>query len=190
MAQRTRDRIAQIVRELTLVPERAIDPDTAEAIERAAIELHAAVMNFAPITLEAPANLTGLADTNPRTTFDRIAEMLRITVESVDWLDDGDDTLACWVEVAATIYLARSLRALERALMLAHELAHERRRRAPHREVLYLTLALLLPRSLVALLPPGRMIAGASLQRVCPWPAPIDLCNARAVMLRRQEEAA
>ena len=185
---RQRDRIAQIVRELTLVQARELDPDTAEAIECAAIELHVALQHFTSIVSEPAANLTGLAETNPRTTFDRIAEMLRVTVESVDWLDD--DTLACWVEVAATIYLARSLRALERALMLAHELSHERRRRAPHREVLYFTLSLLLPRSLVALLPPRRVITGGALQRVCPWPVPIKVCDARAVMLQRAEEAA
>lgn len=187
---RQRDRIAQIVRELTLVQARGVDPDTANAIERAAIELHVALLGFQSFAAEAPANLTGLAETNPRTTFDRIAEMLRVKVESVDWLDGEDGTLACWVELAATIYLARSLRALERALMLAHELAHERRRKAPHREVLYLTLALLLPRSLVALLPPGRVITGGALQRVCPWPVPIDVCEARAAMLERAERAA
>lgn len=114
--------------------------------------------------------------------------MLRVRVESVDWLDD--DTLACWVELAATIYLARSLRAMERALMLAHELAHERRRKAPHREVLYLTFALLLPRSLAVLLPPGAPITGGALRRVCPWPVHLDLCDARAEMLRSAEVAA
>lgn len=41
-----------------------------------------------------------------------------------------------------------------------------------------------------AALPPGRVITGGALQRVCPWPVPIKVCDARAVMLQRAEEAA
>lgn len=185
---KARARMARIIEELVLVPDRPIEPDTAEAIERAAEELHAAVFAFRSFVTDAPANPIGLGESNPRTTFDRLAEMLRLTVESVDWLDD--DTLAVWVEIVATIYLARSLRALERALMLAHELAHERRRKAPHREVLYLTLALLLPRSLLALLPADRPVTASALQRACPWPVPLEICQTRAEMLARAEQAA
>lgn len=184
-----KDRRKQIIDELSLVPLRLPEHDTAERIEQLGESIHSAVLEFRPsIAQEPPANITGLIDVNPRTTFDRIAEMLCIRVETVDWLDAV--TLAMWVEFAATIFLSRSLRSIERALMLAHELAHERFRRAPHREVLYLTLALLLPRSLVALLPPGKPISGLALQRVCPWPVPIELCEARAQMFRQAECAA
>lgn len=184
-----KDRRKQIIDELVLVPERLPEHDTAERIEQLGESIHSAVLEFQPSLASAPpANVTGLIDVNPRTTFDRIAEMLCIRVDTVDWLDPS--TLALWVEFAATILLSRALRSLERALMLAHELAHERFRRAPHREVLYLTLALLLPRSLLALLPPGRVVTGMALQRVCPWPVPIELCEARAAMFRRAECAA
>lgn len=179
-------RVARITAELLRVPLRLPDPDTAEAIERAAEAIHAGVRAFAP-ELEAPANITGLALVNPRTTFDRIAEMFRVRVRAVPWLDD--DTLALWVEFAATILVATTLRYIERALMLAHELAHERRRRAPHREVLYLTICMLLPRSLIEEIPEGRPITGKALQDVCPWPVSLELCEARAELLRRARAA-
>lgn len=179
-------RIARITAELLRVPARLPDPDTAEAIERAAEEIHAGVRAYAP-QLQAPANLTGFAEMNPRTTFDRIAEMFCVRVRTVPWLDD--DTLALWVELAATILVAITLRYIERALMLAHELSHERRRNAPHREVLYLTICMLLPRSLLDEIPDGRPVTGKALQEVCPWPVPIEVCEARAELLRRARAA-
>ena len=141
---------------------------------------------FAPV-IQPAANLTGLAESSPRTTFDRVAEMLRLSVRPVPWLDG--DTLALWVELAATIFVSSALRYLERALMLAHELAHERRRQAPHREVLYLTICMLLPRSLLFEIPEGRPITGKSLQDACPWPVPLEICEARAALLRRARAA-
>lgn len=186
MAATKRDRAASILEELRLVSSRLPDTDTAEAIEQIAEAIHAGVRVYAP-SLDVPASLTGLAEVNPRTTFDRIAEMLRLRVLAVEWLDDA--TLALWVEFAATIFVARVLRSIERALMLAHELAHERRRKAPHREVLYLTLALLLPRSLLDDLPQSRPVTGAALRDICPWPVPLALCEVRAEMLRRAQAA-
>ena len=183
------DRLTAVLSELRLVPERLPEPDVAERLESIADTLHAAIAGHVEDLCDAPpANLTGIADANPRTTFDRIAAVLRLRVLVVDWLDSA--VLALWVEVARAILLARNLRMLERALMLAHELAHERCRKAPHREVLYLTGCLLLPRSLLASLPPGRPITGHALRAVCPWPVPLDLCELRARMLRRAEEAA
>ncbi len=179
-------RIASITAELLRVPLRLPDADTAEAIEQAAEAIHAGVRAYAPI-IQPAANLTGLAESSPRTTFDRIAEMLRLRVCSVPWLDS--DTLALWVELAATIFVSSALRYLERALMLAHALAHERRPRAPHREVLYLTITLLLPRSLLDELPEGRPVTGKALQDACPWPVPIEICEARAELLRRARAA-
>lgn len=183
-----KDREQQIICELTFVPVRLPETDTAEDIEELAVTLHAAVQEYQPLLTERPANLTGLAEANPRTTFDRIAEMLRIRVITVDWLDSG--TLALWLELAAVIAVARSLRSMARAMMLAHELAHERRRNAPHREVLYLTLALLLPRSLLDQLAYGAPITGGALRRICPWPVPLEVCEARAIVLRAAERAA
>lgn len=34
-------------------------------------------------------------------------------------------------------------------------------------------------------IPDGRPVTGKALQEVCPWPVPIDVCEARAELLRR-----
>ncbi|MDP3275643.1 MAG: hypothetical protein Q8Q09_10640 [Deltaproteobacteria bacterium] len=177
------DRRQRIISDLAGAPAR-VEPETASALEATADALHAGVASYCACAY-APQSLSEFAEMNPRTTFDRVAEMLRIHTETVDWLDAS--TLALWCEATATILLSRSLRSTERALMLTHELAHERRRRAPHREVLYLTLALLLPRYLLEKIPTGRVVTGFGLQRVCPWPVPFELCEARAAALRRSE---
>lgn len=162
-------------------------PDVAERLEQIAESLLEQALRLALPQNDGGASVEDLARSPPWTTFDRVAAALVQRVVEVAWLDE--EQCGLWHEVASTIYLCRSLRALARLIVLAHEDAHVRIPRALHSEVWYLTLALLAPRSLVAQIPARRAITGAALCAAAPWPLPIELAELRATLLRRAESA-
>ena len=125
------------------------------------------------------------ANDTPGTTLDRLAATLRQTVRGISWLPE--DRCALWVEALSEIWL-RPLAAAPRLLALAHECCHVRLRSAPHAEVWYLTLALLVPSARVALIPARRSITAESLAAVSLWPTPYEILALRATILRRAEE--
>ena len=183
---RRRDRLDAILTDLELVPDRLPMPEVAAYLEGVANALYQRALVTEIDASAPPANLDGLASVSPRTHWDRAARALGQTVIAVTWL--RADTLGLWVEAARRIYLATDLTAVERAMVLPHELGHARLPRGSHGEVSYLQLAMLAPADVLAYLRPDRPITGHALRSACVWPLHERAAEARARLLRQAEE--
>lgn len=156
-----------------------VPPDTAEALERIADRLH---RRAAAIVMEdLTANDGELVPTRFVSILDRIA--MAIGVEVKEDVLPGQ-LLGLYCPFLAAILLHCSLRASVRGPTQAHEVSHAHRPTAPHDEIWYLALAILVPNSVVEALG-GRPIRESSLVQACPWHVPHWAATKRAALLRR-----
>jgi hypothetical protein len=114
---------------------------------------------------------------------ERIGTVLKLTIKDVEWLDAK--TVALFYEAISTVFVQKSASAIKRLFALTHEFAHARLPHRSHAEVVYLGLAILLPRHLVDDLH-DKHVGSAALARRCTWPVPAWAFDLRGQLLREQ----
>lgn len=164
---------------------RRLDADTAERLEEIGQALHDGARE---LQSQCAENMSGLQDVPSNALMDRIVAKIRVRIEYVTWLKAPN--VGAWVERLRTIFIQSALTRMDRLVAIAHEIAHALRGRAPHDEIWYLTLVLLIPRGVLNELPEGRVICAGSLIEVCTWTPPYWAAEARALALSQMHEAA
>jgi hypothetical protein len=153
--------------------------DRADAIWRKAFQISLPLL---------PANDRELVSTTPRWPIDRVAEALGIRLEEDEM---PALLLGLYFRVQNLIIVNNSLHPLVRTTVVSHECGHGALAEgAPHWEVWYLALALLIPRCLIERIPDRRRITPEALLQVCPWDVPLWVARVRARLLRRLEAVA
>ncbi|MFO0563834.1 MAG: hypothetical protein U0269_37765 [Polyangiales bacterium] len=160
--------------------------DIAESLEDRADKIWRKAFQIA-LPLRA-ANDDELVSTTPRWPIDRVAEALGIRLE-----EDEMPALLLGIYFRAQnlIIVNNALRPIVRTTVVSHECGHGALAAgAPHGEVWYLALALLIPRCLTERIPDERPITCEALLQVCPWDVPLWVARVRAQLLRRLEAVA
>lgn len=164
----------------------AMASDIAESLEDRADRIWRKAFDIAlPLR---PANDDELVSTTPRWPIDRVAEALGIRL-----VEDDLPTLllGAYFRAQNLIIVQKDLWPTVRSTVVSHECGHGALvEGAPHGEVWYLALALLMPRCLTERIPDRRPITCEALLQVCPWDVPLWVARLRASLLRRLEAVA
>lgn len=160
-------------------------PDIAEYLEERAnaLTLRAEALSAEPANREPAANDGPMQLLRPVWTIDRLAQVLNLTLveEQMPRL-----ILGAFVRAQQLILIQPDLRPDVRTVVVPHECSHGALHpRAPHAEVWYLALAMLLPQRLVERLPPGRVPTAAALVQLVPYRVAAFVATTRARILAR-----
>lgn len=160
-------------------------PDIAEYLEERAnaLTLQAEALSAEPANREPVANDGPMQLRRPVWTIDRLAQVLnlRLVEEKMPSL-----VLGAFVRAQQLVIVQPDLRPDVRTIVVPHECSHGALHpRAPHAEVWYLALAMLLPQRLVERLPPGRMPTAAALVQLVPYRVAAWAADTRARILQR-----
>jgi hypothetical protein len=164
-------------------------PDIAEYLEERAddLTLRAEVLSTEPANREPVANDGPMQLLRPVWTIDRLAQVLNLTLveEPLPRL-----VLGAFVRAQQLVIVQPDLRPDVRTVVVPHECGHGALHpRAPHAEVWYLGLAMLLPRRLLERLPPGRAPTAAALAQLVPYRVAAWAAETRSRILTRAARA-